>query len=143
AGYIGIEMAEAFLSRGMQVTMVDHSPHPMPTLDPDMGALVADAIRRIGVDLRLECTATGLRVEEGRIRAVEIGDETVPADLVVFGLGVRPNRDLAERAGIVIGETGGIRIDDHTRTSAPDVYAAGDCVETYHRVSRQPVAIAL
>lgn len=143
AGYIGIEMAEAFLSRGMQVTMVDHSPHPMPTLDPDMGALVADAIHRIGVDLRLECSATGLGVADGRVRAVQVGDESISADLVVFGLGVRPNKDLAERAGIAIGETGGIHIDDHARTSAAGVYAAGDCVETYHRVSRQPVAIAL
>jgi NADPH-dependent 2,4-dienoyl-CoA reductase/sulfur reductase-like enzyme len=143
AGYIGIEMAEAFLSRGLRVVMVDRAAHPMPTLDPDMGALVADAIRRLGIDLRLECTATGLTVEDGRVRAVQVAGEEVPADVVVFGLGVRPNRELAEAAGIDIGETGGVRIDDHTRTSAPEVYAAGDCVETYHRVSRRPVAIAL
>jgi NADPH-dependent 2,4-dienoyl-CoA reductase/sulfur reductase-like enzyme len=143
AGYIGIEMAEALISRGLQVVMVDRGAHPMPTLDPDMGALLADAIRRIGIDLRLEQTATGLSVEDGRIRAVTIGDEELPADLVVFGLGVRPSARLAEEAGIAVGASGGITIDDHARTSAPDVYAAGDCVETYHRVTGRPVAIAL
>ncbi len=143
AGYIGIEMAEAFLSQGLRVVMVDRADHPMPTLDPDMGQLVADEIRRLGIDLRLGCTVSGIRVEDGRVRAVQVEDDEIPADVVVFGLGVRPNRELAEAAGITIGETGGIRIDDHARTSAPEVYAAGDCVETYHRVSRRPVAIAL
>lgn len=143
AGYIGIEMAEALLSQGLQVTMIDRGEHPMPTLDPDMGALLANAIRRIGIDLRLEQTVDALTSEDGHVRRVVVEGEELPADLVVFGLGVRPSSALAADAGITVGPTGGVTIDDHARTSAPDVFAAGDCVETFHRVSREPVAIAL
>jgi len=143
AGYIGIEMAEALLSQGLQVTMVDRAEHPMPTLDPDMGGLLAQAIRRIGIDLRLEQTVDALTVDDGHVRGVAVEGDEIPADIVVFGLGVRPSVSLAADAGIEVGPTGGVTIDDHARTSASGVYAAGDCVETFHRVSRRPVAIAL
>lgn len=144
AGYIGLEMAEALHRRGLQVTVIDRSPQPMSTLDVDMGALVADAVRSLGIELRLgvsvESFATGA---DGRVTAVHTSDGVLPADVVVLGLGVRPASGLAGEAGIDVGVTGGIVTDRRMATSVEGIWAAGDCVEVFHRVSRRPVAIAL
>jgi NADPH-dependent 2,4-dienoyl-CoA reductase/sulfur reductase-like enzyme len=142
-GYIGLEMAEALVMRGLSVSLVDKAPQPMSTLDPDMGALVADAIRGIGVELVLGEGIEGYEAEKGRVRGVVTSERTLPTDLVVLGLGVRPAGDLAAEAGIPTGKTGGIVVDRRMHTSIDGVWAAGDCVEVHHRVSRQPVAIAL
>ncbi|MDL4821158.1 FAD-dependent oxidoreductase [Actinomadura opuntiae] len=143
-GYIGLEMAEAMVTRGLDVTLVDAAEQPMSTLDPDMGALVADAIRDIGVDLRLGAGVEGFDTgSDGRVTAVRAGGRTIPADLVVLGLGVRPGTDLARAAGIETGPTGGIVTDRRMRTRTERVWAAGDCVENRHLVSGLPVAIAL
>jgi len=142
-GYIGLEMAEAMKLRGLDVALVEMAEQPMATLDPDMGALVADALRATGVDLHLGETVEGFEVEGGRVRAVATSAGELAADLVVLGLGVRPRSGLAAEAGIVVGPSGGIATDRQMATSEAGVWAAGDCVETYHRVSRRPVAIAL
>jgi NADPH-dependent 2,4-dienoyl-CoA reductase/sulfur reductase-like enzyme len=142
-GYIGVEMAEALLRRGLEVTLVCAHPAPMSTLDPDMGDLVAGAMRGLGVHLRLVERAQRLEVEDGRVTGVTTPVGTIHADIVVLGTGARPNSELARAAGIEIGESGGIVTDDHQRTSADGVFAAGDCVETRHLVSGAPVAIAL
>jgi NADPH-dependent 2,4-dienoyl-CoA reductase/sulfur reductase-like enzyme len=142
-GYIGLEMAEAMLRHGLQVTLVDAAEQPMRTLDPDMGALIADALRAEGVALRLGERLTGFGVAGGRVTAVHTTGGELPADVVVLGLGTRPNSDLARAAGLDIGATGGIRVDRRMRTSVDGIWAAGDCVETFHLVSQRPVAIAL
>ncbi|MFO7592294.1 MAG: FAD-dependent oxidoreductase [Acidimicrobiia bacterium] len=142
-GYIGLELAEAMLLRGLDVALVEGAAQPMNTLDPDMGSLIADALRGMGVSLHLDAMVDAFDVVDGAVRGVHAGGEMLPADLVVLGLGVRPRSALADDAGIVIGPTGGIAVDDHQRTSVEGVFAAGDCVETFHRVSRRPVAIAL
>jgi NADPH-dependent 2,4-dienoyl-CoA reductase/sulfur reductase-like enzyme len=85
----------------------------------------------------------GFAVEGGHVRALATAARTLPADLVVLGLGARPNSALAGQAGIGVGTTGGIRTDRRMRTSVEGVWAAGDCVETVHLVSGRPVAIAL
>lgn len=141
-GYISLEMAEAFGVLGIDTHLVELAPQPMGTLDPDMGALVADALREFGTILHLGSGVTGFETTDGRVTAVVTDAETIPADLVVLGLGVRPNRALAEAAGIPIGERG-ITVDDHQRTGIDGIWAAGDCTEKWHRVSRRPVAIAL
>jgi NADPH-dependent 2,4-dienoyl-CoA reductase/sulfur reductase-like enzyme len=144
AGYIGLEMAEAMKRRGMDVTIVEASPQPLSTLDPDMGELVADAIRAAGIALQTDTEVEGFDVDaDGHVRAVVTGNGTLPADIVVLGIGVRPSSDLAADAGIDIGEHAGIVTDRRQQTSAEGVWAAGDCVETFHRISRQSVAIAL
>ncbi len=143
AGYIGIEMAEALLTRGVAVTCLAAGATPMETFDPDMGEMVAEAIRGLGIDLHLGESVLGFDVADGRVRAVETRRGTYPADLVVLGIGSRPGVELARRAGITIGPTGGIATDDRQRTSARGVFAAGDCVETHHRLTGAPVAIAL
>ena len=142
-GYIGLEMAEAMLMRGKEVTLVELAPQPMQTLDPEMGALVADALRDAGAEVRLDEGVAAFEAEEGRVQGVVTDAGAIPADLVILGLGARPRSRLAEEAGIPVGETGGIRTDAGMRTNREGVWAAGDCVETFHRVSRRPVAIAL
>ena len=144
AGYVGLELAEALHRRGLHVTVVEAGEQPMATLDPDMGALVADAIRGLGIDLQTETKVEAFETgHDGRISAVVVGDNTLAADVVVLGLGVKPNVALARDAGIEIGPTGGIATDPRMATSAEGVWAAGDCVQCHHRVSGRPVTIAL
>lgn len=142
-GYIGLEMAEALHRRGIDVTLVERGPHPMSTLDPDMGALVTDALRNIGVTVHEAERVTGFETSDGHVRAVATVVREIPADLVILGLGVRPNVSLAADAGVPIGPSGGIAVDRRMLTGAPGVWAAGDCVESFHRVSRRPVVFAL
>jgi NADPH-dependent 2,4-dienoyl-CoA reductase/sulfur reductase-like enzyme len=143
-GYIGLEMAEALHRRGLDVCVIERSSQPMNTLDPDMGALVAKAIRGLGIELHsgvsVESFATGA---DGRVTAVHTSDGAFDTDLVVLGLGVKPATDLAAAAGLEIGATGGIVTDARMATSADGVWAAGDCAEIFHRVSKRPVVIAL
>ena len=144
AGYIGLEVAEGLLARGLTVTVIEKLDAPMgAVLDADMAAAVADAMRSAGVDLRLGTAVTGFTKSDGRVTAVETEAGAVEADLVVIGLGVRANVDLARDAGIGVGEAGGIVVDDHLRTSVPHVWAAGDCVESHHRTTGRSVVIAL
>ena len=98
-----------------------------------------DQLKMLSTGLRIE----GFEVADGRVTAVCTPAVSLPADLVVLGLGVRPNSALATDAGIATGTTRGIIVDDHMRTSVAGIFAAGDCVETHHRVSNRPVAIAL
>jgi len=143
-GYIGLEMAEAMVLRGLVVSLVEMAEQPMSTLDPDVGALVADALRGIGVDLRLGTSVEGFETDaSGHLSAVATTAGAVPADVVVLGLGVRPNSTLAAQAGLAIGVTGGIVTSRTMCTSTEGVWAAGDCVESYHRVSRHPVSAPL
>lgn len=144
AGYIGLEVAEALLHRGLDVTVLERLPQPMTTLDPDMAQRVADGMVGCGIDLRLGTAVEGFEVDgAGWVRAVAIERSEVPADLVVLGLGVRPRTALAEAAGIPIGPTGGIETDARMSTPVPGVWAAGDCAQSVHRVSGRPAAIAL
>ncbi|MFV2020455.1 FAD-dependent oxidoreductase [Micromonospora sp. LOL_023] len=143
-GYIGVEMAEALIRRGLAVTLVERSQQPMSTVDPDMGALVRAALVGLGIDVRTGTSVTGVHERDGRVSEVLTDDGALPADVVVLGLGVRPNTALAEQAGLPLGVTGGVRTDLQMRVvGKPDVWAAGDCVETFHRISGQPVHVPL
>lgn len=143
-GYIGVEMAEALIQRGLEVTLVEKAQQPMSTVDPDMAELVNDAMRGVGVRIRTGLAVTGLQERDGRVSAVLTSDGPIPADLVVLGLGVRPNVELAEAAGLPVGPSGALRVDRRMRVpGADDVWAAGDCVECLHRVSGMPVHIPL
>ncbi len=144
AGYIGLEVAEGLLQRGLQVTVVERLDAPMgAVLDADMATDVADAMRAAGIDLRLGTSVTGFTADGGRVTSVETAAGPVEADLVVIGLGVSPNAELARAAGIGVGESGGIQVDDHLRTDTPHIWAAGDCVESHHRMTGRSVVVAL
>ncbi|AJZ83111.1 MULTISPECIES: FAD-dependent oxidoreductase [Streptomyces] len=137
AGYIGVEMAEALIQRGCQVTVLERGEQPMSTLDPDMGRLVRDAMSGLGID-----TVTGAEVtevvtgEDGRVRAVATKVSEYPADLVVLGLGVAPETTLAQEAGLPVGPYGGLLTDLAMRVRGYDnIWAGGDCVEVLDLVS--------
>ncbi|MCJ7755486.1 MAG: FAD-dependent oxidoreductase [Thermoanaerobaculales bacterium] len=148
AGYIGLEVAEGLLKRGLQVTVVERLDAPMgAVLDADMATDIAGAMRAAGIDLRLGTAVTGFTVIDGCVATVETAAGavmgSVAADIVVIGLGVRPNSELARAAGIGVGESGGIQVDDHLRTDKPHIWAAGDCVESRHRMTGRSVVVAL
>jgi NADPH-dependent 2,4-dienoyl-CoA reductase/sulfur reductase-like enzyme len=142
-GYIGLEMAEALVRRGLEVSLVERAEQVMATLDPDMGSLVSDALREVGVTLYLEESLTGFEVADGRVKAVVTDKRTLPADMVILGMGVQPNSTLAENAGLKLGEKKAIQVDSRMRTSREGIWAAGDCVESYHLLMQRPVHIAL
>ncbi|KKK06228.1 FAD-dependent oxidoreductase [Micromonospora sp. HK10] len=143
-GYIGVEMAEALLDRGLTVDLVEQADQPMATVDPDMGELVAEALRQTGIGIHTGLPVEGLAERDGRVSAVVTAEGPIPADVVVLGLGVRPNIALAEAAGLPIGPSGAVRVDRRMRVpGVPGVWAAGDCVESLHRVSGLPVHIPL
>jgi NADPH-dependent 2,4-dienoyl-CoA reductase/sulfur reductase-like enzyme len=142
-GYIGLEMAEALIMRGLDVSLVDRGVQVMNTLDPDMGSLVSDALVEAGVKLYREETLEAFEVADGRVKAVVTSKRTLPADIVILGLGVRPNTEMAAKAGIALGVRNAIRINDRMQTAISGIWAAGDCAESFHLVSRKPVHIAL
>jgi NADPH-dependent 2,4-dienoyl-CoA reductase/sulfur reductase-like enzyme len=142
-GYIGLEMAEALLARGLEVSLVELMPQVMSTLDEDMAGLVAGTLKEMGVRLYLDEGVESFEISNGRVAGVKTAKQLLPADLVVLGIGIRPNTVLAKEAGVPLGETGAILVDDRMRTEVPDVWAAGDCVESHHLVSGKKVFIAL
>jgi NADPH-dependent 2,4-dienoyl-CoA reductase/sulfur reductase-like enzyme len=131
--------------RGLAVTVVDQAPEPMATLDPDMGALVREAMEGMGITVLTGTPVTGFETGPGgRVSGVVTGGGTLPADLVVLGLGVRPASELARAAGLPLGEHGGVLTDLRMRVPGHDaVWAGGDCVEVLHRVSQRRVHVAL
>ena len=144
AGYVGLEMAEAFCGLGLETHLVDAGEQPMRTLDPDMGALVADALESFGTALHMGQEVAAFETDDdGRVAGVTTAEGTIAADVVVLGLGVRANVALAAAAGIDIGPSGAIAVDRRMRTSHEAVWAAGDCAEKEHRVSGRPVSIPL
>jgi len=115
----------------------------MVTLDYDMGALVSRELRDLGVNLYLEETLSAFETKNGKVTGVVTDKRTLPADIVVLGLGVRPSTALAAAAGIPLGEKGAIRVNERMETGLPGIWAAGDCAESFHLVSRRPFYIAL
>ncbi|WP_417357073.1 FAD-dependent oxidoreductase [Flavobacterium sp.] len=142
-GYIGLEVAESLLERGLNVSLINRSEQVMNTLDPDMGALVSEALRGLGVELFLGEALTGFDVKEGKVAAVLTDKQSIPADIVILGMGSRPNTDFLEGSKIQLGARGAIKVDGQLRTNIPDVWAAGDCTESLHLVSKEHVYIAL
>jgi NADPH-dependent 2,4-dienoyl-CoA reductase/sulfur reductase-like enzyme len=142
-GYVGLEMAEALLARGLEVSLVELLPQVMSTLDGDMAALVAGTLQEMGVTLYLGEGVESFETGGGRVTGVKTSQRLIPADVVILGIGIRPNVALARSAGVPLGETGAILVDDRMRTEVPDVWAAGDCVESLHLVSGRKVFIAL
>jgi NADPH-dependent 2,4-dienoyl-CoA reductase/sulfur reductase-like enzyme len=144
-GYIGLEMAEVLLERGLAVTVVLADPLPMSQLDADMGERVCAAMGRMGITVRTEEPVREIETDvDGVARAVRTDAGSYEADLVVLGTGMRPEVTLAEEAGLRLGSTGAIEVDRTQRsTSHPSVFAAGDCAQTFHRLSGEDVHIPL
>ena len=142
-GYIGLEMAEALHMRGLKVTMIQRSAHVMSTLDPDIGERLGQALRADGIDLHVNETVQGFVQKDGLAVAVSTNNQTIPADLVILGLGVIPNSELAKNAGIPLGSKESIKVNELQQTEIANIWAAGDCAQSYHLVSRRPMHVAL
>lgn len=146
AGYIGVEMAEAMVRHGLDVTVVEQMDEPLSTLDPDMGRLVHDAMEQLGIDVQTGSEVEGIETDdEGRVRAVSVrGGAEVPADIVVLGIGVRPNTDIAREAGLKLGAKDAIRTDLQMRAEAhAQVWAGGDCVQVLDLVTGEHLHVPL
>ena len=141
AGYIGLEMAEALVARGLRVTQMERLDEVLPTVDPELGALVRTQLCDHGVEVLTDATVSKISRNaaggHGRLRVdaktVE-GDLHRDVDLVLVVVGVRPDTELAASAGATLGHGGAIGVDPHMRTNLPHVFAAGDCVITHHRL---------
>ncbi len=140
-GFIGLEMAEAFRSRGLDTTVVELAPTVMGTMDREFGVLVQKQLEANGVRV---LTGAGVKAVHGTRRELELSDgRRLGAELVLFSVGVKPELTLARAAGLALGKSGGLQVDEHLRTSDPDVYAAGDMVEVTHKVSGRQVRVPL
>jgi NADPH-dependent 2,4-dienoyl-CoA reductase/sulfur reductase-like enzyme len=141
-GYIGLEAAEALVGRGIPTALVEAGPQVMGRIDPDMGELVSQAVRDIGVELYLEEEVEAIEGGD-RVRAVRTAARALEADLVVLGLGTRPAVGLAGTSGIELGPSGAIAVNPRMQTRHDGVWAAGDCAEAHHLVSGKPVSYHL
>ena len=137
AGLIGIESAEAFRERGLEVSIVEALPTVLPALlDPEIAAHAEKELAERGIDLKVGQRVMSLEGDEaGHVRKVITEKSEIEADIVLLALGARPNVDLARDADLAIGSTGGIAVNEYMQTNDPDIYAGGDCVENTHRVT--------
>ncbi|MCH8558131.1 MAG: FAD-dependent oxidoreductase [Balneolia bacterium] len=143
-GYIGIEMAEALLARGLKVTLIDMAPQVMTTMDSELAEKISSYMKDEGINVMLKEKLSEIECgDNGRVKAVVTEKHRLEADIVILGLGVKPRSELAEMAGIKLGDSGAIAVNSKLETSAVGVWAAGDCAESFHRVSGEQVHIAL
>jgi NADPH-dependent 2,4-dienoyl-CoA reductase/sulfur reductase-like enzyme len=144
-GYIGLEMAEVLQTRGLEVTVVLADPLPMAQLDDDMGERVCAAMCGMGIDVQTDQPVREIEVgPDGAVRAVRTDKGSYETDLVVLGLGMGPETTLAREAGLQLGTTGAIDVAHTQRSrSHPEVFAAGDCAQTFHRITGEAIHVAL
>jgi NADPH-dependent 2,4-dienoyl-CoA reductase/sulfur reductase-like enzyme/rhodanese-related sulfurtransferase len=138
-GFIGLEAAEAFLARGLSTTIVELTPQLMPPADPEFGAMIAGSFRAAGATVLTGRSAK--TIQDGTL-ILDDGSE-VPAELVLISAGVKPNSELAKAAGLELGASGGVVVDEGMKTADEHIWAAGDMVEILHSVSGKPVRVPL
>ena len=137
-GFIGLEMAENLVHLGFDVTLVEMLDQVLAPLDREFARLVEEHLKRYGVHLALNDGVAGFKqLESGALEVKTKAGKTYPADVVILALGVKPDTTLPKTAGLEIGERGGIRVDDHMRTSDPDIFAVGDAIEVKDFVTGQ------
>lgn len=143
-GFIGLEMVENLIHRGLEVRLIEKLDQVMPPLDPEMARLVERYMVKHGVRLELDDGVAGFQQSaDGSLEVLTSSGNRHPADIVILAIGVRPETTLAKMAGIEIGQRGGIRVDEHMRTSDPDIFAVGDAVEGRDFVTGQWTLIPL
>ena len=143
AGLIGLELGVAFVERGLETTVVELLPQILPAmLDKDMANLVQRELEKKGLKIITGCAVDEILGEE-KVDGVIAGGKQVPADMVVVATGVRGDTELAQKAGIALGETRLIKVNMRMETNVKDVYACGDCVESIHLITKRPVVCQL
>lgn len=144
AGFIGLELAEAFVRRGLHTSVLEQQDRLLPQLlDEDMAALLLRDTKNPLLDIYLEERAGAFTVENGKVSGVQTDKRLIPAQLVIVAVGVRPNVELAREAGLVIGPSGCIAVNEYLQTSDDAIYAGGDCAENTHRVSGAKVFVPM
>lgn len=144
AGFIGLELAEAFVRRGLHTSVLEQQDRLLPQLlDEDMAALLLRDTKNPLLDIYLEERAGAFTVENGKVSGVQTDKRVIPAQLVIVAVGVRPNVELAREAGLVIGPSGCIAVNEYLQTSDDAIYAGGDCAENTHRVSGAKVFVPM
>lgn len=142
-GYIGMEMADAFRYRGMEVAVVEFANTVLTTLDPELGKRVEETLKRNGVNVQTRTPVSAIEKKDSRLEVSGSNGLKIETDLVLFAVGVRPEAGLAASAGVEIGDHGAIRVNRRMETNLKDIYAAGDCVETWHRLLGKNVYMPL
>ena len=143
-GFIGLEMVENLVHRGLEVTLIEKLNQVMPPLDPEMALLVERYMVKHGVRLELNDGVAGFEQSvDGSLEVLTSSGKRHPADIVILAIGVRPETALAKMAGLELGQRGGIRVDDQMRTSNADIFAVGDAVEVKDFVTGQWTLIPL
>lgn len=138
-GFIGLELAENMAERGLNVTVIERAPQILAPLDPEMAAIVTQRLRDHGVSVITQANTVDIRED-----AVELSDgRIIYSDIVVAAIGVRPANELAEAAGLEIGERGGIKVDEQLRTNDPAIFAIGDAAEKRDGVSGEDTLVPL
>ena len=138
-GFIGLEMAEGLTARGIKVTVVEVAPQLMISMDPEFGAMIKADLEHHGVTVRTGAAIT--EIKEGTVLLAN--GSSIKAEMVLLSIGVRPELTLAKAAGLEIGASGGLVVDEAMRTSDPDIYAAGDMVEVVNKIHGRKVRIPL
>ena len=142
-GFIGLELAENFREKNMEVTIVQRPRQLMTPFDPEMAAFIHAKMRKKGVHLMLGHSVEGFREENGAVQVLLKGEEALSADMVILAIGVTPDTPLAREAGLKLGLKGSILVNDRMETSVPDIYAVGDAVEVRHFVTGEEALISL
>ena len=143
AGYIGVEMADALTHRGITVTLVERLPSVLTTVDPEFGALIETELKSHGVRVETNTRVDGIVPTEGGLRDSGPDGFGIEADIALVVVGVRPNGAIAAAAGAMLGYADAVRVTPGMATSLPDIYAAGDCVETRHPLLKRNVYLPL
>ena len=137
AGYIGMEMADALTYRGLKVTVVEYFDSVLTTVDPEFGHLIRDELEKNGVTVNTGIAVEKIEKNEQGLTVSGSEDFSVSADMILVAVGARPETKLAQAAGIEIGIKNAIKVDRRMRTNIPDIYAAGDCTETWHKTLQE------
>jgi len=140
-GLIGIEVIESFTKQGMEVTLIEKMGTVLPALlDEEMAYHVHQEIKNSGGKLLLNETLEKINGDEtGQVKSITTSQGEVPADLVLIAIGTRPNVKLAKEAGLEIGSTGAIKVNEKLQTSDPAIYSGGDCVENVNLINNKPI----
>jgi len=142
-GFIGLEVAENLVERGVEVTLVEMLPHVLSTLDAEMSCMLEDELAEKGVKLQLNNGVSEIKHDSGKHTVILQDGTEIPTELIVMSVGVKPNNELAVKAKLELGSRGGIKVDANLRTSNPDIYAAGDVIEVINPVLNTPAMIPL
>jgi NADPH-dependent 2,4-dienoyl-CoA reductase/sulfur reductase-like enzyme len=142
-GYIGLEVAESLKEIGMDTTIVEVDDRVANAYGSEASEKVAEHLKEKGVDVSTCERVDEMVGEDGRVRAIRFNGEELEAELVIVGIGIKPCVSLAKEAGAEIGPTGAIRVDKYLKTNLPDVWAAGDCVESLDLVTGEPAWVPL